>query len=265
MRAYGWTIGLALAMIATLGAAEQPLVRITLRDKTAVAEATVRLGDIAELIPLTDDARRHLNDLARLPIVPAPLPRYLRTVTTGEVATKLAQAGWRNGEFVLDGAKQVVVERKGRALTVAELEALLQKALGTPVKLLLPPPSLVLPDGEVTVQAEMPSSPRAMLPITLSVNGQPIVALKVLAQFPAATKKPSPLHAPRSMLHAPFAVQRRQTVRLIARVGRVVVEARGTVLQDGRIGDEILVSVVWSKSPLRGVVTGEREVTVATW
>jgi hypothetical protein len=31
------------------------------------------------------------------------------------------------------------------------------------------------------------------------------------------------------------------------------------------LGDEILVAVVWSKTPLKGVVTGEKEVTVAAW
>jgi hypothetical protein len=36
-------------------------------------------------------------------------------------------------------------------------------------------------------------------------------------------------------------------------------------LQDGKLGDEVLVAVAWSKTPLKGVVTGEKEVTISAW
>ncbi len=255
-------------MAITLAVGRQPMVRIVLREKVSVAGSTVRLGEIAEVKALTGEDKKLLTALQQLPVAPSPLPRYQRIITAGEVATKLAQAGWLNGDFVLDGAKQVVVTRGGRMLKAADLERLLQKALKVPVKLLLPPPPVTVPDGEVRVQTETPSSHRSLLPVTLLVNGQPATTLKVLAQVgseePSAISHQSPLTSRQS----PFAtvlVRRLQTVRLVACVGRVVVKAHGTALQEGKLGDEVAVAVPWSKSPLRGVVTGEREVTIVVW
>jgi hypothetical protein len=259
---------MAALLAATLAVSQQPLVRIVLRDKVAVANATVRLGDIAEVTALSSEGEKLLAALRELPIAPSPLPRYQRVLTAGEVATKLAQAGWQNSEFILDGAKRVVITRTGRTLTASELESLLQKALNTPVKLLLTPPPIIIPDGEVSVQTELPPFPRSLLLITLLVNGQPVANFKVLVQV-GSNERFTVGNQPQIANHqspvATFLVRRRQTVRLIARVGRVVVEAQGTALQDGKLGDEILVAVVWSKTPLKGVVTGEKEVTVAAW
>jgi hypothetical protein len=148
------------------------------------------------------------------------------------------------------------------------LESLLQKALNTPVKLLLTPPPIIIPDGEVSVQTELPPLPRSLLSVTLLVNGQPVATLKVLAQVSSnenlTVSNRSPIANHQSPVAA-FLVRRRQTVRLIARVGKVVVEAQGTALQDGKLGDEILVAVAWSKTLLKGIVSGEREVTISAW
>ncbi|MFN3421205.1 MAG: flagella basal body P-ring formation protein FlgA [Armatimonadota bacterium] len=265
-------LGLTTVIVAFVAVAasndKQPLVRITLRGKVTVANATVQLGNIAEVAALNEEGEKLLQALQTLSIAPAPLPRYQRVINAGEVATKLAQAGWRSGDFVLDGSKQVLVVRSGKTLTTTELELALQKALNVPVKLLLPPPPVVVPEGELTVQAEMPLSPRAMLPVTLLVNGQPVATLKLLVQVAALssgqTVTPQSPHMP---IHSPtnFAVRRRQTVRLIARVGNVVVEAQGLALKDGKVGDEVIVALSWSKTPIKGIVSGEREVTVAAW
>jgi len=260
------TIAIACSTVPANGNC-QPSVRVTLREKVAVSGATVHLGDIAELTALSDEGEKLLASLRALPIAPSPLPRYQRLITAGEVATKLAQAGWRSSEFVLDGAKRVLVTRSGRNLTPTELEAALQKALNAPVKLLLPPPPVVVPEGELTVQAETPLSPRTVLPVTLLVNGQPVATLKLLVLVQTDGKVSTygqPAYLPLSP-SADYAVRRRQTVRLVARVGSVVVEAKGTALQDGKIGDEVMVAVAWSKTPLKGIVSGEREVTVAAW
>jgi hypothetical protein len=267
MRWKGATVMVALMTI-TMAVGQQPKVRIVLRDKVAVANPIVRLGDIAEVIALSDEGEKLLPTLLDLPIAPSPLPRYQRVLTTGEVATKLAQAGWRNSDFILDGAKRVVITRTGRTLTASELESLLQKALNTPVKLLLTPPPIIIPDGEVSVQTEPPSSPRSLLSVTLLVNGQPVANFKVLVQVGSnerLTVGNQPQIADHQSPVAAFLVRRRQNVRLIARVGKVVVEAQGKALQDGKLGDEILVAVAWSKTPLKGVVTGEKEVTVSAW
>jgi hypothetical protein len=267
MRWKGATVMVALMTI-TMAVGQQPMVRIVLRDKVAVANPIVRLGDIAEVIALFDEGEKLLPTLLDLPIAPSPLPRYQRVLTAGDVATKLAQAGWQNSEFILDGAKRVVITRTGRTLTASELESLLQKALNTPVKLLLTPPPIIIPDGEVSVQTELPPSPRSLLSVTLLVNGQPVATLKVLAQVSSnehlTVSNRSPIANHQSPVAA-FLVRRRQTVRLIARVGNVIVEAQGTALQDGKLGGEILVAVPWSKTPLKGVVTGEKEVTVSAW
>ena len=267
MRWKGATVMVALMTI-TMAVGQQPKVRIVLRDKVAVANPIVRLGDIAEVIALSDEGEKLLPTLLDLPIAPSPLPRYQRVLTTGEVATKLAQAGWRNSEFILDGAKQVVITRTGRTLTASELESLLQKALNTPVKLLLTPPPIIIPDGEVSVQTELPPSPRSLLSVTLLVNGQPVANFKVLVQVGSnehlTVSNRSPIANHQSPVAA-FLVRRRQTVRLIARVGKVVVEAQGMALQDGKLGDEILVAVAWSKTLLKGIVSGEREVTISAW
>jgi hypothetical protein len=116
MRWKGATVMVALMTI-TMAVGQQPKVCIVLRDKVAVANPIVRLGDIAEVIALSNEGEKLLPTLLDLPIAPSPLPRYQRILTAGEVATKLAQAGWREGEFVLDGAKQVIVTRKGQTLT----------------------------------------------------------------------------------------------------------------------------------------------------
>jgi hypothetical protein len=267
MRWKGATVMVALMTI-TMAVGQQPKVRIVLRDKVAVANPIVRLGDIAEVIALSDEGEKLLPTLLDLPIAPSPLPRYQRVLTTGEVATRLAQAGWRNSEFILDGAKRVVITRTGRTLTASELESLLQKALNTPVKLLLPPPPIIIPDGEVSVQTELPPSPRSLLSVTLLVNGQPVANFKVLVQV-GSNERFTVGNQPQIANHqspvAAFLVRRRQTVRLIARVGKVVVEAQGMALQDGKLGDEILVAVAWSKTPLKGIVSGEREVTISAW
>jgi hypothetical protein len=267
MRWKGATVMVALMTI-TMAVGQQPKVRIVLRDKVAVANPIVRLGDIAEVIALSDEGEKLLPTLLDLPIAPSPLPRYQRVLTAGEVATKLAQAGWRNSEFILDGAKRVVITRTGRTLTASELESLLQKALNTPVKLLLPPPPIIIPDGEVSVQTELPPSPRSLLSVTLLVNGQPIATLKALVQVGIGERFTVGNQSPIANRQSPLAavlVRRRQTVRLIARVGKVVVEAQGMALQDGKLGDEILVAVAWSKTPLKGIVSGEREVTISAW
>jgi hypothetical protein len=267
MRWQGATVMAAL-LAATLAVSQQPLVRIVLRDKVAVANATVRLGDIAEVTALSDEGEKLLAALRELPIAPSPLPRYQRILTAGEVATKLAQAGWQNSEFILDGAKGVVITRTGRTLTASELESLLQKALNTPVKLLLPPPPLIVPDGEVSVQTEPPSSPRSLLLITLLVNGQPIATIKALAQVGIGERFTVGNQSPIANRQSPLAavlVRRRQTVRLRAQVNSVIVTAQGMALQDGKLGDEVLVAVPWSKTPLKGVVTGEKEVTISAW
>lgn len=267
MRWQGSTVIVALMTI-PMAVGQSPLVRIVLRDKVAVANATVRLGDIAEVTALSDEGEKLLTALRELPIAPSPLPRYQRILTTGEVATKLAQAGWREGEFVLGGAKQVIVTRTGRTLTAAELESLLQKALNMPVKLLLPPPPLIVPDGEVSVQTEPPSSPRSLLLITLLVNGQPIATLKALAQVGIGERFTVGNQSPIANRQSPLAavlVRRRQTVRLRAQAKSVIVTAQGMALQDGKLGDEVMVAVPWSKTPLKGVVTGEKEVTVSAW
>jgi len=137
-----------------------------------------------------------------------------------------------------------------------------------PVKLLLTPPPIIIPDGEVSVQTELPSSPRSLLPVTLFVNGQPVTTLKVLAQVGSNGHLTVSNRSPTANHQSPvaaFLVRRRQTVRLVTRVGNVIVEAQGTALQDGKLGDEILVAVAWSKTPLKGIVSGEREVTISAW
>jgi len=267
MRWKGATVMVTLMTI-TVAVGQQPKVRIVLRDKVAVTNPTVRLGDIAEVTALSGEGKKLLPNLLDLPIAPSPLPRYQRVLTAGEIATKLAQAGWRNSDFVLDGAKQVVITRTGKTLTASELESLLQKALNMPVKLLLPPPTIIVPDGEVSVQTEKPSSPRSLLPVTLLVNGQPVATLKVLAQVGSDEHLTITNRSPTANQQSPvaaFLVRRRQTVRLVARVGNVTVEAQGTALQDGKLGEEILVAVAWSKTPLKGIVSGEKEVTVSAW
>jgi len=267
MRRKGATVMVALVVI-TAAFGQQPKVRIVLRDKVAVTNPTVRLSDIAEVTALSDEGEKLLPSLLDLPVAPSPLPRYQRVLTAGELATKLAQAGWRNSEFILDGARQVVITRTGRTLTASELESLLQKALNMPVKLLLPPTPIIIPDGEVSVQTEPPSSPRSLLSVTLLVNGQPVTTFKVLVQVGNNERLTVINRSPIANHQSPVAVvlvRRRQTVRLVARVGNVVVEAQGTALQDGKLGDEILVAVPWSKTPLKGVVTGEKEVTVSAW
>jgi len=267
MRWKGATVMVALMTI-TMAVGQQPKVRIVLRDKVAVANPIVRLGDIAEVIALSDEGEKLLPTLLDLPIAPSPLPRYQRVLTTGEVATKLAQAGWRNSEFILDGAKRVVITRTGRTLTASELESLLQKALNTPVKLLLTPPPIIIPDGEVSVQTELPPSPRSLLLITLLVNGQPVATLKALVQVGIGERFTVGNQSPIANRQSPLAavlVRRRQTVRLRAQVNSVIVTAQGMALQDGKLGDEVLVAVSWSKTPLKGVVTGEKEVTISAW
>jgi hypothetical protein len=220
MRWKGATVMVALMTI-TMAVGQQPKVRIVLRDKVAVANPIVRLGDIAEVIALSDEGEKLLPTLLDLPIAPSPLPRYQRVLTTGEVATKLAQAGWRNSEFILDGAKQVVITRTGRTLTASELESLLQKALNTPVKLLLTPPPIIIPDGEVSVQTELPPSPRSLLSVTLLVNGQPVANFKVLVQVGSnehlqlAINPKSPITS-RQSLHFSFAVAKLSALSLVS-------------------------------------------------
>jgi len=119
MRWKGATVMVTLMTI-TVAVGQQPKVRIVLRDKVAVTNPTVRLGDIAEVTALSGEGEKLLPNLLDLPIAPSPLPRYQRVLTAGEIATKLAQAGWRNSDFVLDGAKQVVITRTGKTLTASE-------------------------------------------------------------------------------------------------------------------------------------------------
>lgn len=263
-----WQVAaVATIWIAAACASEQkPSVSIALKEQANVAETVVRLRDIAEVKALTPDAGKIIAGLLELPVAPSPLPRYRRIITAGEVATKLAQAGWRSGDFVLEGSKQVVITRSGRAVTAAEIEEALQKTFKTPVKLLIKPPVLIVPEGELTVQADMPSSPRTVLLVTLLVNGKPVATLKLLVQLSETTETRGFQISSSSISRTTnFPVRRRQTVRLVARVGNVVVEARGTALQDGKLGDKVMVEVEWTKTPLKGIVTGEREVTVSVW
>jgi hypothetical protein len=67
MRWKGATVMVALMTI-TMAVGQQPKVRIVLRDKVAVANPTVRLGDIAEVIALSDEGEKLLPTLLDLPI-----------------------------------------------------------------------------------------------------------------------------------------------------------------------------------------------------
>lgn len=73
MRWQGATVIVALMTI-PMAVGQSPLVRIVLRDKVAVANATVRLGDIAEVTALSDEGEKLLTALRELPIAPSPLP-----------------------------------------------------------------------------------------------------------------------------------------------------------------------------------------------
>mgnify|MGYP000375912063 CR=1 FL=1 len=120
----------------------------------------------------------------------------------------------------------------------------------------------------MSVQTKSPSSPRSLLSVTLLVNGQPVATLKVLAQVGSDEHLTITNRSPTANQQSPvaaFLVRRRQTVRLVVRVGNVIVEAQGMALQDGKLGDEILVTVTWGKTPLKGIVSGEREVTISAW
>lgn len=233
------------------GIGAEPPVKVTLKGKAFVTKPLVRLKDIATLsIPKT----HRFLDLPELVIAPSPLPGRRRVITAGQVATKLAGAGLREDEFVLSGEKWVVVMRKGKPLTARELEAALRKALGKPVRLLLPPPPLVLPEGTLIVKAPLPEKDRATLPVLLFIDGHPVSHIRVLV---ALSPRPKP--------SAPFLVKRRQLVRLLVRVGRVIVTAKGRALRDGRLGDEIPVAVSWNQKPIKGIVTGAGEVTIPVW
>lgn len=260
-----WQTATVAAFLAfsALAASGQPKVKIKLREQATVSSRAIRLCDIADVTALTEEGEKLLDTLKELQVAPSPLPRYSRIISSGEVATKLAQAGWRNGDFTLTGAKQVVVTRTGRTVSASELEAMLRKSFQTPVKILIPPPPIVVPEGELSVQAQPPSSPRSLLPVTLLVNGQPEITIKLVVQVP--TTSSTTHRTALTTSHTVSLVARRQTVRLVVRVNSVVVEAQGMALQDGKLGDEVLVAVSWSKTALKGVVTGEREVTIPTW
>lgn len=228
------------------GHGEGPL-KVRLRDLATVSTPTVRLGDIADL-----EGGAQGFPWAQLEVAPAPWPPRRRVLTAGQVATRLAQAGLREKEFLLEGAKQVVVERSGRPLAPSELEEALAKALRQPLRLLLPPPPLWLPEGLLRVEAPLPHSPRALLPVRVFVEEEPVATLKVLVALPAERTGSPP----------PFLVRPREEVLLRARCGQVVVEGKGRALQGGRQGEEVLVHLPWSPKPLKGTVTGEGEVTL---
>lgn len=251
-----WAAVGALLLWALAWGAEGPgggPLKVRLRERATVASPTVRLGDIADL-----EGEAQGSPWAQLEVASAPWPSRRRVLIAGQVATRLAQAGLREREFLLEGAKQVVVERGGRPLAPSELEEALAKALRQPLRLLLPPPPLWLPEGPLRVEAPLPNSPRALLPVRVFVEEDLVATIKVLVSLSSEGKSPSslPLHP------SPLLVRPREEVLLRARCGQVVVEGKGTALQGGRQGEEVLVRLPWSPKPLKGTVTGEGEVTL---
>lgn len=252
--------------------------RIELASNITVMNECVRLKDIVlnkgELVEF--DER-----LAELVICKAPMNGSVRIITSGQVATKLAQAGAgiREKLIELTGAKAVKIRYACRVLGKDELERAIGEALNADVKLLIPPPPIQVPHGSIRVEAytsAYANRKRMLLPVRILVDGTPITSLKVLVSIQPKTASSNSV-ASNGIHDLPISIQPQHTtaqgkekkavkrgmqISLTVRCGSIFVRMIGKALNDAEIGSEVKVSVPWSAKPLNATVVDEGEALI---
>ncbi|HYD51299.1 MAG TPA: flagella basal body P-ring formation protein FlgA [Gemmatimonadaceae bacterium] len=266
-----------------LAPGREPL-RIELRQATEVKGPQVLLGDVAVLTTLDLPL---LERLMVLPVGPAP-----RTGTSArlERAALLrwirARTGLRPEQIAWSGPDAAVVRvalgrvsgeeiageaREALAHTIAALG--LEAGIGEP----LVPNDQDVPAGEVELRVR--SVPRAAV-----LSGRPSVwvdvwvdgrfARTVPVRFeiaPGATAvaartaprvRTAPVPAPHSIVEPSLAVTRGSTANLRSVTGRIAVESRVEVLEDGRPGEVVRVRLPGAEAPVLARVVAPRAVEV---
>jgi flagella basal body P-ring formation protein FlgA len=260
----------------------EPL-RIELRPELEVNGPQVLLGDVAVLTTLDLPL---LQRLMVLPLGPAPRTGTSTRLERGSLVRWIwARTGLRPEQIAWSGPDAAVVRAAVRRVTGEEIAGRARDALDHAIGALgleasvgepLVPNDQDVPAGEVELRAR--SVPRAAL-----LSGRPSVWVDVwvdgrfartvpvrfevaLGGTPAAGTSPRVRTAPVPAAPAPVkaspAVTRGSTASLRSVAGRIAVESRVEVLEDGHPGEVVRVQLPGADAPVLARVVAPRAVEV---
>ncbi len=259
--------------------------RIELRPEVEVKGPQVRLGEVAVLTTLDLPL---LQRLMALPLGPAPRTGTATRLERGALLRWIrARTGLRLEQIAWSGPDAAVVRATVGRVTGEEIagkarDALehaiqsfgLEAGLGEP----LLPHDQDVPAGDVELRAR--SVPRAALRsgrpsvwVDLWVDGRFArtvpVRFEVMPGGPAVTARAAPrvrtapVPAPPAPVQAGPAVTRGSTASLRSVAGRIAVESRVEVLEDGDPGEVVRVRLPGAEAPILARVVAPRAVEVA--
>jgi len=259
-----------------------------------VGSSIVTLGDIAHLSG--GDALTRAK-IARLDLAELKLREPSVLLSHRAVEYRLQLAGFPKDTVRIAGAQQCRVTLLKRPLTADEVAAAAQAALLP----LLPPdtdahsvqlalPIVVklpeIPAGERPIitakpRGTVPTSGRVQMDVSIATATEPLLTCAVYLQITppqtlsaaSTSSQPSPPLSPRPLSPPPMGptagtpaaevlIRPRQRVTMEVRTGELVVKALGEALQEGRLGQSILVQNVDSKKTITARVTGPQTVEV---
>ncbi len=271
-----------------------PPVTIELQERVGVGSSIVTLGDIAHLGG--GDALTRAR-IARLDLAELKLREPSVQLGRRAVEYRLQLAGFPQEAVRITGAQHCNVTLLKRPLTADEVAAAAQAALlpllppGTdansvqlalPIVVKLPEvPTNERPIITAKPRGAVPPSGRVQMDVSIATATEPLLSCAVYLQItspqtrtaPSAPARPMPPLSPGPTSPPPVGttpgapatdvlIRPRQRVTMEVRTGELVVKALGEALQEGRLGQSILVQNVDSKKTITARVTGPQTVEV---
>ncbi|MCS6867085.1 MAG: flagellar basal body P-ring formation chaperone FlgA [Gemmataceae bacterium] len=266
-------------------------VTVELHDRAGVGTAIVTIGDVAHISG--SDALTRAK-IAQLDLAELKLREPSVQLGRRAVEYRLQLAGFTRDAVRITGAERCRVTLLKRTVTADEVTAAAQAAL----RPLLPPdsdanslqlavPIVVklpeVPAGERPIitakpRGTVPPSGRVQMDVSIATATEHLLSCAVYLQIPPPTSRPPSTTSRHGVPTTPpppppggttanatasdVLIRPRQRVTMEVRTGELVVKALGEALQEGRLGQSILVQNVDSKKTITARVTGPQTVEV---
>ena len=259
---------LLYSTLLTLAAWSASAAEIRLKPEASCSGAVVRLKDVAEIIAASEDESAAL---AELQLFPVPSVGKTRIVRKGEIRELLELSGVNMKAVTLGGAEKLVIRREG-TMPVAK-----SQPAGTIV-----PSAYITPSTKVPSRSSEPAGVELIPVAVRPLERGAVLRATDLELRPAATRKgadsvpkiedlvgkellrplPAGLPVAREQVQSPRLVHRNDKVTVRAVAAGFVVSATGKALEEGGVGDNVLVEDISSKEKLLTRVTGFQVVEV---
>lgn len=263
---------LAVLLQASLAAAQEPELTVTLLPDAIVDDSIVTLEQIAKLSGGTPAMRKRLG---KLDVTDFPLCAGHRIVASEQVRFRLFLADMEASEFRINGARRTTIVEPDEPITLRKVLAAAEQALrarypGNAMNASITAskgitmPTVEIRSGdrvrlEALVSGTIPLNGRAHVDVSIMVNNKAHEAVPVyfdIAQRQTATDQPirtaanwTPAAGSTEVL-----IKAHDNVRIIAVLGAARIEAMGEAQQDGKIGQIIRVRNVESNRTVHGRV-----------